>query len=175
MSLFWRSDLHWRRPCHRDSSQNEDETTRLAPTPNSRVGFRSVVKKRCAASAFAAQRSSQRATRKSAHAANRRRAAASTGLAPKRWSNDLLKFLRAFILPSCQFGGGMALRRELHSCFADQPRFELKIRTPCHHGHARPTGQPNKRPDAGGSLCDVRACVTHDGPQEYGQCHPRMI
>jgi hypothetical protein len=70
---------------------------------------------------------------------------------------------------------GAALRRELHSCFADQPRFELKIRTPCHHGHARPIGQPNKRPDAGGSLCDVCACVAHYGPQECGQFHPRRM
>jgi hypothetical protein len=78
-------------------------------------------------------------------------------------------------LPSCRFGGGSALRRELHSCFADQPRFELKIRTPCHHGHARPIGQPNKRPDADGSLCDVCACVAHYGPQECRQFHLRRM
>jgi hypothetical protein len=83
-----------------------------------------------------------------------------------------LTLLWAFILPSCRFGGGSALRRELHSCFADQPRFELKIRTPCHHGHARPIGQPNKRPDADGSLYDVCACVAHYGPQECRQISP---
>src|SRR5262249_29528593 len=47
-------------------------------------------------------------------------------------------------------------------CFADQPRLELKIRTPRHHRHARPIGRPAKRPDADDSLCDG-ACVTHHG------------
>lgn len=58
-------------PRHGVSSQRGDETTRLTPIPNSRVGFRSVLNHRCATSAFVAQRSSQRATRKSTRAANR--------------------------------------------------------------------------------------------------------
>jgi hypothetical protein len=58
-------------PRHGDSSQRVDETTRLTPIPNSRVGFRSVLNNRCATSTFVAQRSSQRATRKSTRAANR--------------------------------------------------------------------------------------------------------
>ena len=70
---------------------------------------------------------------------------------------------------------GAALRRELHSCFADQPRYELNIRTPCHHGHARPIGQPNKRPDEGGSLYDECACVAHNGPRECRRFHPRRM
>src|ERR1700680_4589010 len=53
-----------RLPRQGDSSQGGDETTRLTPIPNSRVGFRSVLNHRCATSAFVAQRSSQRATRK---------------------------------------------------------------------------------------------------------------
>jgi hypothetical protein len=59
------------RPRHGDSSQRGDETARLTPIPNPRVGFRSVLNNRCAATAFVAQRSSQRATRKSTRAANR--------------------------------------------------------------------------------------------------------
>ena len=54
-----------------DSSQRGDETTGLTPIPNSRVGFLSVLNNRCAASTLVAQRSSQRATRKSTRAANR--------------------------------------------------------------------------------------------------------
>ena len=80
--------------------------SRLTPIPGSSVGFRSVLNNRCAASTFVAQRSSQRATRRSTRAANRSRAAASTGLASKLRSDSLLTSLRAFILPSCRFGGG---------------------------------------------------------------------
>src|SRR5215211_2078328 len=80
-------------PRHGDSSQRGDETTTLTPIPNSRVGFRSVLNNRCAASAFVAQRSSQRATRTST-------------LASKLGSDGVLTSLRAFILPSCRFGGG---------------------------------------------------------------------
>jgi len=86
-----------------------------------------------------------------------------------------LTSLRRSSCPPAGSAEGAALRRELHSCFADQPRFEPKIRTLCHHGHARPVGQPNKRPDAGGSLCDVFACVAHYGPQECGQMSPARM
>jgi hypothetical protein len=58
-------------PRHEDSSQRGDETAGLTPIPNSRVGFRSGLNNRCAVSAFVAQRSSQRATRKSTRGANR--------------------------------------------------------------------------------------------------------
>ena len=58
-------------PRHGDSSQRGDETIRLTPIPKSRAGFRSVLKNRWASSTFVAQRSSQRATRKSTRAANR--------------------------------------------------------------------------------------------------------
>lgn len=81
------------------------------------------------------------------------------------WSLDVVAGVHLALLPVRREGA--ALRRELHSCFADQPSFELKI--PHHHGHARPIGQPHKRPDAGGNLCDVCACVAHYGPQECGQ------
>jgi len=60
-----------RLPRHGDSSQRGDETIRLTPIPNSRAGFRSVLNNRWASSTFVAQRSSQRATRKSTRAANR--------------------------------------------------------------------------------------------------------
>ena len=93
-----------------------------------------------------------------------------------RPSSDRMVSWRRRERSSCPPAGsaeGAALHRDLHSCLADQPRFELKIRTPCHHGHARPTGQPNKRPDAGSSPCDVCACVAHPGPQECGQDNPR--
>ena len=83
-----------------------------------------------------------------------------------------LTSLRRSSCPPAGSAEGAALRRELHS-FADQPRVELKIRTPRHHGHARPIGKPNKRPDAGGGLCDVCACVAHCGPQECRQFCPR--
>jgi hypothetical protein len=77
-AAMWAASLHTLmlspprcRPRHGDSSQRGDETARLTPIPNSRVGFRSVLNNRCAATAFVAQRSSQRATRKSTRAANR--------------------------------------------------------------------------------------------------------
>jgi hypothetical protein len=70
-------------PRHGDSSQRGDETTRLPPVPNSRPGFRSVLNHRCGASAFVAQRSSQRATRTSTRAAKRSCAAASASLASR--------------------------------------------------------------------------------------------
>jgi hypothetical protein len=56
---------------HDASLREEAQTARLTPVPSSRVGFRSVLNIRCAASTFVAQRSSHRATRKSTRAANR--------------------------------------------------------------------------------------------------------
>src|SRR5262249_49347311 len=61
------------------------------------------------------------------------------------------------------------------SCFADQPGSELKIRTARHNGHARPIGQPNKRPDAEGKVSNMFAFGAHCGPQECGQIHPRRM
>ena len=152
--------------------QRGDEATRLQPRRNPRMGFRSVLRNRSAASTSVAHRSSQRATSKSTCAANRNCAAVSTCLAGKLCSKDLFKFLRAFIVPSCRFGGGAALRRELHFCFSDQLHFELKIRTLCRHGHARPIGQPT--PNAGGSLCDGCAGVAHRVLKSAGYLTRRM-
>ena len=101
---FYLDAISTRLAHHGESSQRGDET-RLTPIPTSRVGFRSVLNNRCAAT-FVAQRSSQRATRKSTRVANRSRAAASTSLASKLRSDGLLTSLRALILPSCRFGGG---------------------------------------------------------------------
>ena len=83
------------------------------------------------------------------------------------WFLDIIAGVH--LAPPAGSAEGAALRRELHSCFADQLGFELKIRTLRHHGHARPIGQPNKRPDAGGKPCDVCGCDVHCGPQECGQ------
>ena len=78
-------------------------------------------------------------------------------------------------MPSCRIGGGSGPAPELHSCFADQPRLELTIRTPRHHGHAQPIGRLAKRPDADDGLCDG-ACVAHHevlksaGDMTCGEC-----
>jgi len=124
---------------------------------------------RSPASAFVAHRSSQPATSESTHAASRSRAATNAALAaPASKPNWILMSLRAFICPSCRFGGGTAQRRELHSCLADQFCFEPTNRL-LRRGHARPVGQPIKRPDEGCSVSDVRATRAHHDPQECGR------
>jgi hypothetical protein len=150
--------------CHRhgDSSQRGDGTTRLTPIPASGVGgsdrSRTIVVR-------------PRRWWRSARASEPRENQPAWQIAVEPLPAQTLHTSADQMVSWCRCGRsscppagsaeGAALRRELHSCFADQPSFELKIRTPCHHGHARPIGQPNKRPDEGGGLYDVRACVAH--------------
>jgi hypothetical protein len=158
---------------HGALSQRGGETTGLTPIPNWRVDLhrsRTTVERsrRSWRSARASEPRDDQPTRQIAREPLQAR--------PLRPSSDLMVSGPRCGRSSCPPAGsaeGAAQRRELNSWFADQPAYELDIQVPRHHGHARPIGQPNKRPDAGGSLCDVCACVAHYGPQPCGQVRPR--
>jgi len=139
--------------------------------PSSLAGFRSNT--HCAASTFAAQRWSQRATRQSTRAANRSRTAASTSLKSRLRSDDFLTSLWAFILPSCRFGGGSGPAPWITLLFCGSARLRAENSKPPSSRTcttSRPAGQAGGR----GRQSNRRMCVCcASGSSRVRAIHPR--
>ncbi len=142
--------------------------------PNPRAGLRSVPNNCCAASAFAAQRSSQRATIPSTSAASRRRAAASASFASKfRSDRRLLKSFWAFILPSCQCGGGSGPAPRVTALLRGSARIRAEHSDPA-SSRTCTTKRPAERAAGGQSLrCVCVRCASRSS--RVRQFQPRRI